>query len=241
MIKLISASSIKLYEECPYCWKLRYIYRLLQPPVKAFLIGTAFHRGCELYHLKTPEKAIWQELKRDYLDGSDGSEERFEMIEKLVSFYLKNPLDIKTLHPEKMFSIKIKGVPVPLFGFIDGVVEGGIKEYKTTSTDYKQEDIDNIQTKIYSYAYYKLYGEIPLVTYYIINKKKVHQKKYKPQILTIKKDETVIQEVEQMVKEFYTKIKSNDFSPGSGFHWASVPGYCPTGFIPGKKKENVDK
>lgn len=230
-ISQISASSLSLYETCPYCWKLKYVYKLLQASVPHFLIGQAFHKGCELYHLGTPIDSLWEQLKNTYLDIKDkDSVERFSLIRDLVEFYLNHPLNLKTIESEKQFNLKIDEVPFPLFGFIDGIVEGGIKEYKTTSQDYKEEEIKTIQSKIYSYVYFKLFGLMPLVTYYVINKKKVKKPNYTPQILNIKYEESIIQEVEQYVKTFYDNIVNGKFEPNPVGHWGVFPGYCPTAY-----------
>lgn len=230
MIKQISASSLKLYETCPYCWKLKYFYKLLEPEKDFFIIGQGFHKGCELYHSVQNIDHIWDELKKLYLNvESEESIRIFGEIRNLVQFYFNNPLNLKTLETEKKFSINIAGLPVPLFGFIDGIVEGGLKEYKTASQDYKQEDIDNVQSETYSYAFYKLFGYMPLITYYIVNKNKIKKPTYQPQILPIQYDESLIPLFETKVKTFYNDITTQKFDPSNVFHFSSIPGYCPTG------------
>lgn len=237
-MKQISATSLTKYYTCPYCWKLTYYYKLLQPLVPAFLVGTAFHRACELYHAGVPVEGLWQQLKDSYLNQSDPeSVKRFELITSLVDFYLKYPLELKTLEAEKQFTITVPDLPIPLFGYIDGVVDGGIKEYKTTSEDYKQETIDNPQSKLYSYVYYKLYGKLPLVTYYVVNKKKVGKPRYRPQILQIQYNDGIIGEVENLVKDFYHKVETKQFEPSEEGHWPSIDDYCPTAFVRFKPKQ----
>lgn len=230
MIKQISATSLKLYDTCPYCWKLKYVYKLIEPEKDFFIIGSGFHKGCELYHTGISPENIIDRLKGEWLDlKSEESIKTFGMIRGLVEFYFNNPLVLETLETEKQFSIKIEGVPVPIFGFIDRVVTDGITEYKTTSTDYKQEDIDNIQTETYSYAYYKLFGKMPLVTYYVVNKNKIKKPNYSPQILPIQKEESMIPIFEDKVRTFYNNIVNQKFDPNPAFHFSSIPGYCPMG------------
>jgi len=112
-------------------------------------------------------------------------------------------------------------VPVPLYGFIDRIVEGGIIDYKTTSKDYTIADVEeNIQTDFYAYVYWQVYGQIPTVWYHVMNKNKASKESYEPQVFELKRTQAHMMAFEARLKQFYENVISNNFEPKyPKWHW----------------------
>jgi len=230
-IKTISASSISSYQNCPLSWYYNYILKLIQLPNPAFIIGTNYHKCLERFHSGDSKEQIIADLKTQLLSGKPTGDEieRFGLVRKMFEKYIKNPLTGKVIETEFSFSIPIEGIPVPLYGFVDRVDEDKIGEYKTSSFDYKEEDIHTIQSKIYSYAVWKKKGKLLPVVYSVNNKGKVNNDNYIPQQMKIQYTEQDMKDLEEYVKNFYKEIESKDkFEPTPGVHcrWC---GYGPNG------------
>lgn len=225
-VKTISASQMNTYITCPYQWYLNYILKLVQLPNPAFIIGTAYHKCLERFHNGDSDVEILADLKKDLMSDKPTNEEieRFGLVRKMYAKYKLNPLKGKVVETEFKFSIKIPGIDVPLYGFVDRVDEDKIGEYKTSSFDYKEEDIKTIQSKTYSYAVLNVKGKLLPVTYCINNKGKVNNDNYKPQQMTIKYTLEDMKDFEEFVRNFYKEIHSKDkFEPKRGVHcrWCS--------------------
>lgn len=220
-IKTISASQINTYESCPLQWYYNYILKLIQLPNPAFIIGTAYHKCLERYHKGESKEQIIKDLKDQMLSEKplDEKIEQFGLVRKMFEKYIKNPLVGKVIETEFCFSIPIEGIPVPLYGFVDRVDEDKIGEYKTSSFDYKEEDIKTIQSKIYTYAVLKKKGKLLPVIYSVNNKGKVNNDNYIPQQMKIQYNEQDMKDLEEYIKKFYNEIDSKDkFEPTPGVH-----------------------
>jgi len=229
ILKSISATSITTYEECPLKWKYQYIYKLLQLPNDAFIIGIAYHKALQFYHQlpaeNTKEKIIKQLKNEMLIKKTDDEIKRFSLVRKMFEKYIENPVLGNIIEKEFNFNVTLPGLPVKLYGFVDRVDEDFIIEYKTTSEDYTQERIDNLQSKIYTYAVLKTKGKLLPVKYSINNKKKVDKKEYKPQVLTIQYNQDDMKKLEQKCLEFYNQIQHSEFKHRQGSHCY----YCPFG------------
>lgn len=230
MITTVSSTSYNSYLTCPYQWRLQYEYKLLIGKIPAFEIGKAFHTGVELFHKNVPLKEITDKLKETMLrEKSLENINNFSLVRQMIELYTKYPLlPLESQKIEYRFRIRLKKCPLFLTGIIDRIIERGIIEYKTSSFDYTAEHFDNIQIKIYSYAYHNKYGHMPEITYLIINKKKVKRKNYKPQVETFQKDISVLDEVENKCLDYYNNIKEKKFKPIKGKHclWCSYRQSC---------------
>jgi len=230
-LRSISATSYNLYNTCPYQWKLKYSFKCLQAENPAFIVGTAFHKGAELFHTGRMLEDIIQIVKDEMLSGKKTTPEeleRFGLVRQMIEAYARNPIDLPTIKVEFKFNIPIFGLTAPLYGFVDRVVEGGLVEYKTSAKDYTIDDIDNIQTDIYSYAYRHHYKAMPLVTYCIVNKKKSKRPDYKPQVLTIQREDTDMDMLLSKLRKFEDSVVNNNFDPTPGFYcrWCSYSESC---------------
>jgi hypothetical protein len=226
--KSISATSLKLYESCPFCWKLKYVVGLMQPETPALLIGKMFHKSVEMYHNEIAPDKILAKIKEEMIkDKTDEEIDNFGVVRKAFELYCKYPIKKETVDTEYQFMVYTKGNSIPIIGFIDRVLDGGIIEYKTTSVDYTDEDTQGIQPLIYSYAYFIKYKKIPVITYYVVNKKKLKDPNYEPQIITLEKVDD-FDKLENRVNEFVSNVSQNKFEPIIGHNCFMCPfrKYC---------------
>lgn len=229
ILKSISATSITIFETCPLQWKYNYILKLLQLPNDAFIIGTSYHKALQLYHqlptVNTKEKIVEQLKTEMLIKKNDESINRFSLVRKMFEKYCLNPVEGIIQECEFRFDVTLPNLPIKLIGYVDRVDENKIVEYKTTSEDYTQQRIDNLQSDIYSYAVNKVKGRLLPVVYSVNNKKKVDKKDYKPQVLMIQKTEKDLQKLEVKCWDFYGKVESSKFEHKQGNHCF----WCPYG------------
>jgi len=211
-IKRISATSVTKYSLCPRQWQFSYELKLLTLPCQAFTIGSAYHKYVELFHKNKSTEQIMNHLKPTL------NKDEFIEVCQMGRKYEDNPIRGKVSCLELNFSYAIEGIPVPLFGYIDRLDENKIVEYKTSSFDYKQSDIETLQSKIYTYAIWRYYNKIFPVVYSVMNKKKVNKPSYKPQRLEIKYTEEDMLNLEDTLRAFYQNVKDKKFDPCPGKH-----------------------
>lgn len=214
IIKIISATSLKLYEACPFQWKLKYVDKLEPLPNDNLLIGIKYHTAVQLFHEGKDKELIVSNLKSEMLSEkpTDKEIDNFGLVRVLFEKYTEYPIEGETLETEYKFYVKSPKLPLPFFGYIDRIMPKEIVDYKTTSVDYKQEDIeDNPATDIYSYAFWRKYGEMPRIIYHVINKKKVHKPNYKPQILETTRTQDDIRRLFKRCQEFCDNVNAENF------------------------------
>jgi len=200
-------------------------------PNPAFIVGTATHSGLENFHKGITREVIFEKLREELLNGKETTPEeieRFGMARNMIEAYIRNPVKRETIETEFEFRITVPGIEAPLHGFVDRLVVGGFVEYKTSIKVFKQEDIETIQTDIYSFAHRELFGTLPLVTYCILHKKKSKKPDYKPQIMEITKTEDDMLELIRKLKVFEQNIKDEIFPATPGYHckWCDYSGSC---------------
>jgi len=87
-----------------------------------------------------------------------------------------------------------------------------IVEYKTSSFDYTDKDVDNWQTSIYILYIYETTGMILPMVYSVVNKVKAKTIKYVPQVITVTKTEKDIEEIKQKLFEVTSLINELVFN-----------------------------
>lgn len=227
-MKTISATSLRSYETCPYQWKMKYVHKLEQLENDAFIVGKAYHRAVELFHKGMDKELVIEKIKSEMLSEkpTDKEIDNFGLVRVMFKKYTEYPFEGETLETEYKFYIKSPKLPYPFFGFIDRIIPDIVLDYKTSSKDFTQEDIeDNPATDIYSYAFWRKYGKMPRVVYHINNKKKAHKPNYKPQILETTRTKEDINELFVRCDEFCIDVKNKKFDPISGIHCR----WCPYG------------
>lgn len=229
MIKTISASSITTYDACPLQWYYNYMLKLVQLPNPAFMVGTAYHKALELFHQSRKDEQIKETIKKLLLSDKKEKDEieRYALVAAMFRKYKENLLKGDIVHNEFRFRQKVPNLPVPLYGFVDRVDTDKIVEYKTSSFDYKRENIETLQSKIYTYAVWKKKGKILPVHYSVMNKKKARKKEYKPQVMVIEYKEQDMLDLEKTLIEFYNKVvNKKEFIYKQGIHcrWCAYGG-----------------
>jgi RecB family exonuclease len=209
-LKTISATSINTYNNCELNWYLKYVAKLLNLPNPAFIIGSAYHKCIEDFNNGMAKEFVIEKLKKDILKDKPTEEDikTFGLVRRMFEKYLINAIEGSKDSSEFKFNIKIPGIPVPLFGFIDRVDKDKIVEYKTTSQDFTLNDVKTIQSKIYVYAIYRTLKKILPVEYSINNKKKVNKDNYKPQRLRVEYTKDDLEDLEDDLRAFYNKVVS---------------------------------
>ena len=208
----LSATKLKTFDLCPLQYKYSYVLWLIQQDSDALALGREYHSILEQY--------VWWE--NVYI-----REWKFkEQLEWLLKKYKENPIEWEVITREERFKIEWLNVDWEDI-IIDWVFDrrdvDKTVEYKTSSFDYKDIDIDNFQTKLYIWGRNKLYSELLPITYHVNNKKKINNKKYKPQIIEVKPDRFKPEETEQEIIDVARKIKNWEFKHKPGSHCF----YCP--------------
>ena len=179
--KTISASLINGYYDCPLQWKKLNIDGLIPPYSKALECGSMFDLMVKSFH---ENKDPYEEAKAKYLKGKSSKDtiEQYGIARKLMESYITNPLKLEHTRFDVRFKVSLehpetgKVIEYPLTGFLDGLetIDGGaeIIEYKTTSKDYTQEQVDtSLQGDIYAYYLFRNFGiEEPVIRYVVGNK-----------------------------------------------------------------------
>ena len=212
ILKSISATSITTYEECPLKWKYQYIYKLLQLPNDAFIIGIAYHKALQFYHQlpteNTKEKIIKQLKNEMLIKKTDDEIKRFSLVRKMFEKYIENPVLGNIIEKEFNFNVTLPSLPVKLYGFVDRVDEDFIIEYKTTSEDYTQERIDNLQSKIYTYAVLKTKGKLPSLSPIVNSEELIEFKKSKRYLEFIAIENGEVNPVLRLISVFASILSS---------------------------------
>jgi hypothetical protein len=228
----VSASKYNCYQECPYRFQLQYVYKLMQPESDAFFIGKKYHQSVEEFHKGIHQDIIIEKLKSEMLkDSTKVTIDNFALVRRMFELYVKYPLNYETLKTEAWFNFKLTRLPIPVVGIVDRIVSDGIIEYKTSSFDYTDENTKGIQTDIYSSFFFLVYKTLPIVRYYVMNKKKIKQLDYKPQLIEIKKTKKDIDSLLDKLLIFYNNVKAEKFNPTPGKQclWCSFKENCKYG------------
>lgn len=166
MIEHLSYSSISLFQSCSEAWRRKYIAKepTFSSPELAF--GTAFHATLE-QHLQTGQPVIdlwqeqWQKAATDdsrspIVWGVEQPEKYhnegvrmlthpaiLEGIERIGQQYQSGAL-------ERKVELRVPGVPVPVIGYIDVMLIGGIPaDFKTSSKSWSQDRAQSEQQSLF--------------------------------------------------------------------------------------------
>ena len=152
----ISASSISDWVTCPLRWHGRRVAKWPEPASPAMAMGSAMHAAFEAHHLgKDAEAALmaaWTDMGVAEMSPPPGALGR--AFEALRAYRAFNPRDRRD-RPEKKFSIRIHGLPVPIIGYLDLIRGPEIQEMKTGNGKWwTQAKVDaELQPAVYWLAY----------------------------------------------------------------------------------------
>lgn len=183
---IVSASKIATFQDCPLRYHWIYNLKLITIKGRALELWSKYHEIVRQYHIDWDEHEfkIWEEYD-------------------LLRWYLKKPIYWDIIETEKRVQFAVPWTDVECIVIIDRMDTDKTIDYKTTSVDYKEEDWKNIQSLLYTYWRWLEEWIIYPFFFHIVNKKKVHQKKYKPQILwPIIYTEEELNEVPNIINKF---------------------------------------
>lgn len=207
--KTISATSIATYNRCPLQYYYKYILELLEPHSQALETWTKVHKLIEDFN-------NWKDIQDDW------SEEY-----KMFLVYKNSPLEWNIISNEREFKVDIWDW-FSLTWKIDREDDDKTVDYKTSSKDYKQEDVQQIQSRIYPYERYLSTGNIFPMYYYIINKKKYNKVWYTPQVLKAEYTKEEIIWVKEELEEFKKELLKQKYSYND-WPWCYFCPYWPKG------------
>lgn len=147
----LSASSLGMFRRCPEQWRQRYLLGRKEPPGEGLVIGNFFHGAMEFnYHrkIRTREDRKLEEVIQylgdkvipDVVDKAGGPGEikwdtpdpgkaleraRSDALRVTASYYRTVVPRIQPFETEQRLEWHIRGVPVPVIGYLDVVAEGG--------------------------------------------------------------------------------------------------------------------
>lgn len=182
--RVLSHSSISVYQACPQKWKFRYIDKIPQLPRPYFSFGKSVHTGLEFLFAKEKEplpglEEVISYYKEKWMrEGYETAAQEkwfYQEGERILrGFYAKHQKDFeKVFHVEYKFTFDIEGVPMT--GFIDRVDKTpsgklGIVDYKTGKAFDKSRVRQDPQLTLYQMACRVLLGqEVETVTLYHLN------------------------------------------------------------------------
>lgn len=171
-----SYSSLSLFEECPFCFYLKYVCGIRQEMVSSnLLIGSIIHSYFEQEHKTTIDVNKLIEEKTQGITKIKGLTlpEIKQECHRLISTIRANPLSLKIAEHELEFYIPF-GESV-LHGRIDAITDQEeLIEHKTSRIKYNMGIItQSYQYRIYALAYKHLKGRLPRkIIYDVIYKAK---------------------------------------------------------------------
>lgn len=177
--KHFSTSMIELWIRCPACWALRY-----EKKDKSFnTSGSLFFGRC----MSEALEAIHNQLNSDPLNAAKlkfiqayerqceiGMEPRPGLDHGLLLLDEYAEKGIFKGVPEFKFKVDIKGLDLPLLGYMDLLLEDetgpyGIAEFKTSSGKWDQERVDHeLQGILYWCSFWSLFRKLPNPFNYVI-------------------------------------------------------------------------
>jgi hypothetical protein len=168
MIEHLSYSSISLYLDCPEAWRRKYLEGEPTYKTSALAFGTAIHGTIEqmirnvIRNTQYDWKSVWdEEFGRAFLDvtwdvGEPLLEQYYRDGEHMLSHETVQ-MAIQSIHPasiediEKKVELHVPGVPIPVIGYIDIILDDGTPaDFKTSARPWTQDQASgSLQTLFY--------------------------------------------------------------------------------------------
>lgn len=166
MIEHLSYSSISMYLDCPEAWRRKYIAKEPTKKTSALAFGSAFHGTVERM-IQNPSdwRAVWKEefdkafTEDTLLEEDETPEQRYNEGVRMFSNQDVQTV-IAAIQPrrdgagamiERKVELRVPGVPVPVIGYIDVILEDGVPaDFKTSARSWSQDQANNsLQTLFY--------------------------------------------------------------------------------------------
>lgn len=167
MIEHLSYSSISMYLDCPESWHRKYI---LKEPVRsspALVMGSAFHGTIEKLVVNPGIDVLstwaeeWGKVVKDQnvFWGTDTPEEIFNDGVRMFSNStllseikkIKPGMDEQGAKIERKVELRVPGVPIPVIGYIDIILQDGTPaDFKTSARSWSDDKAaDSLQGLFY--------------------------------------------------------------------------------------------
>lgn len=214
MINHISCSSLLLFLHHRSAWHNKYVLGIRDRKTNpAALTGVAFHKWAELIHKQQAEDIAKEAAQRvitgtyDVEWGKTGSAEKcLKDLDSLIEAYNETLKDLgETQHVELGVHAKVRGIKLPIKGFIDLVIkkEDGIHliDWKTVRTfEEELKAVHYIQAMFYKWSYQAQFKVEPkTMTYWMIKVSK--NKDGSPRMKPLVVDFSETKDIEKAVKK----------------------------------------
>jgi hypothetical protein len=163
-IEHLSYSSISLYLDCPEAWRRKYLEGEPTYKTSALAFGTAIHGTIEQM-IKSAHynwRDIWdKEFGKAFAadvswDAKETPEQYYRNGERMLSHETIQTA-IQSIHPasiediEKKVELRVPGVPIPIIGYIDVILDDGTPaDFKTSARQWTQDQASgSLQTLFY--------------------------------------------------------------------------------------------
>lgn len=166
-INHLSYSSITAYLDCPENWRRKYIAKEPTQSSPALVFGSAFHNTLEklVVDPKIDPLSMWGGAWEKALEGQSifwGTETPEEIFNDGVRMFSNKELldEVRKIKPgydeggaliERKVELRVPGVPVPVIGYIDVILEDGTPaDFKTSSRSWSDDKAqDSLQSLFY--------------------------------------------------------------------------------------------
>lgn len=208
----LSASALSSFIECPMAFYGRHVYRWPEahPPfmVQAMHTGSAVHKALEAFHSgRDPIMELCAHGNLLYLPGA------FQKALGLVRAYIADEQHDKRDVCERLFWLRLPGIPVPFKGYID-LQRGPLmfRDYKTTSSStwWTQERADNdIQMTLYALELSQechgaqVTGEVHVLR---------HGKQFEHEVITTTRNKIEQEEGRERIREIWVEIQKGELN-----------------------------
>jgi hypothetical protein len=166
MVEHLSYSSISLYLDCPEAWRRKYIAGEPTRKTSNLAFGSAFHSTVErMVQGQQDHFAIWGEefakafTPDVFLEEDETPEQYYNEGLRILSnsetlsaiAKIKPRFDESGVMIERKVELRVPGVPVPVIGYIDIILEDGTPaDFKTSARSWTHEQANNsLQTLFY--------------------------------------------------------------------------------------------
>jgi len=155
-IEHLSYSSISMFLDCPESWRRKYIAKEPTKSSPALVLGSAFHGTLEEMltnpgvDVQAAYKSQWKQAveRQDVFWDEESPEQTYNDGLRLFSHKgvlgeiskIKPDKDDKGLKIERKVELSVPGVPVPIIGFIDCILEDGSPaDFKTSARSWSSD------------------------------------------------------------------------------------------------------
>lgn len=240
MIEHLSYSSISMYLDCPEAWRRKYIAGEPTKKTGALAFGSAFHGTVErmIQNTKQDWQNIWREefgkafTENITLEPGETPEQHYnDGVRILSNNEIQSAITgIKPRHDnsgvmiERKVELRVPGVPVPVIGYIDVVLNDGTPaDFKTSARSWTQDQANNsLQTLFYLAALNQMGWDINWrFRHYVFVKTKTPQ----VQILEHEHKPGELFFLFEMVRRVWEGI-SKEYFPLNPTTWRCSPKYC---------------